>query len=496
MSSIFAFVLVRAIFLLLFVLHCRVVFVVKCLFSQVRGVVLSNRYKSATFDCDILIGMTDRNFSYDPSWMRSELSELLREASFAASIGTSESIHSLTRLESDMGIWEKDLEVMDSLFTYASITRVGLGRSLLTPLARMLSRREMREVSASLKPATRIATAKRMAHIASLAPSSTLSHQLQDERVFLDHQTSYSDWPKVNDRDITPLEIALGSSSEYAVSLTAYQWEAVAVIETVRAAGRVVGKRDADTLANQFQLMILAYGGVETAQIDDDSGLQDVRLGRLVTDDSLLRGGFIRAAIDGTVFDLEPFSRLDTLVRPSGRGWWPLSGPDQMLAVTILAAWIRMSRLGVRLSSFETLESWRGFFDGRRYGNDPSLVGQGWMLSLTEAWEVAKRYRFFPHWHDRREPPWLAERGGTPLVFVGIAAKLLDEAVRSLSVLDKIPDDFNFPDDDSVESVEGFRRLDSDPSPDRNLLELRRLRDRIILEPIGSAYELTLVDKL
>jgi hypothetical protein len=48
-----------------------------------------------------------------------------------------------------MGIWEKDLEVMDSLFTYASITRVGLaGRSLLTPLARMLSRREMREVSA------------------------------------------------------------------------------------------------------------------------------------------------------------------------------------------------------------------------------------------------------------------------------------------------------------------------------------------------------------
>ncbi len=76
-------------------------------------------------------------------------SELLRRASFAASIGTSESLRSLTRLESDMGIWEKDLEVMDSLFTYASITRVGLaGRSLLTPLARMLSRREMREVSA------------------------------------------------------------------------------------------------------------------------------------------------------------------------------------------------------------------------------------------------------------------------------------------------------------------------------------------------------------
>lgn len=439
--------------------------------------------------------MTDRDFSNDPSRMRSELSELLREASFAASIGTKESIRSLTRLESDVEIWEKDLEVMDSLFTYSSITRVGLGRSLLAPLARALSRREMREVSASLKPAARTATAKRMAHAGSLAPSATLGDPLRTEQVFLDHRTSHANWPKVNDRDLTPLEIALSKTTDYAVSLSAYQWEAVAIIETVRAAGRAVGKRDADTLANQFQLMILAYGGVETAQIDDDSGLQDVRLARLISDDSLLRGGFIRAALDGSVFDLEPFSRLDNLVLASGRGWWPLSGPDQMLAVTILAAWIRMSRLGVRLSSFENLDSWRGFFDGRRYGSDLNLVGQGWLVPLAEAWEVADRYSFFPYWGEKAEPPWLAERGGCPLIFVGIAAKLLDEAVRSLSVLDKIPEDFDFPDDDSEESVEGFRHLDSDPGPDRNLLELRRLRDRIISAPIGSAYELALVDR-
>lgn len=438
-------------------------------------------------------GMTNRDFSYDPSRMRSELSELLREVSFAASIGSHESIRSLTRLESDVEIWEKDLEVMDSLFTYASITRVGLGRSLLAPLARVLSRREMREVTASLKPASRTATNKRVAHANSLAPSSTLYDPHRTDRVFLDHQASHANWPKVSDRDLTPLEIALGTSPDYAVSLSAYQWEAVGIIETVRAAGRVVGKRDADTLANQFQLMILAYGGVETAQIDNDSGLQDVRLGRLISNDSLLRGGFIQAALDGTVFNLEPFSRLDTLVRASGRGWWPLSGPDQMLAVTILAAWIRMSRLGVRLSSFETLDSWRGFFDGQRYGSDFNLVGQGWLLPPAEAWEVAKRYRFFPHWHEKSEPSWLAERGGTPLVFVGIAAKLLDEAVRSLSVLDKIPDDFDFPDDDSEESLAGFRHLDGDPTPDRNLLELRRLRDRLISTPTGSAYELALV---
>ena len=439
--------------------------------------------------------MTNRDFSYDPSRMRSELSELLREVSFAASIGTHESIRSLTRLESDVEIWEKDLEVMDSLFTYSSITRVGLGRSLLAPLARALSRREMREVTASLKPASRTATNKRSSHVASLAPSSTLCDPHRTDRAFLDHQTSHANWPKINDRDLTPLEIALSTSPDYAVSLSAYQWEAVAIIETVRAAGRVVGKRDADTLANQFQLMILAYGGVETAQIDDDSGLQNVRLGRLVSDDSLLRGGFVQAALEGTVFDLEPFSRLDTLVRASGRGWWPLSGPDQMLAVTILAAWIRMSRLGVRLSSFENLDSWRGFYDGQRYGSDFNLVGQGWLLPLPEALEVANRYRFFPYWHEKSEPPWLAERGGTPLIFVGIAAKLLDEAVRSLSVLDKIPDDFDFPDDDSEESVEEFRHIESDPGPDRNLLELRRLRDRIISAPIGSAYELALVER-
>lgn len=439
--------------------------------------------------------MTARDFSYDPSRMRRELSELLREASFAASIGTSESIRSLTRLESDVEIWEKDLEVMDSLFTYASITRVGLGRSLLAPLARVLSRREMREVTASLKPASRAATNKRKSHVASLAPSSTLCDPHRTDRAFLDHRTSHANWPKANGRDLTPLEIALGQSPDYAVSLTAYQWEAVAIIETVRAAGRVVGKRDADTLANQFQLMILAYGGAETAQIDDESGLQSVRLGRLISNDSLLRGGFVRAALEGTVFDLEPFSRLDTLVRASGRGWWPLSGPDQMLAVTILAAWIRMSRLGVRLSSFETLDSWRGFFDGQNYGYDFRLVGQGWLLPLEESLEVAKRYRFFPYWHEKSEPPWLAERGGSPLIFVGIAAKLLDEAVRSLLVLDKIPDDFCFPDDDSEESVEGFRHIESDPGPDRNLLELRRLRDRLISAPIGSAHEVSLVDR-
>lgn len=83
------------------------------------------------------------------------------------------------------------------------------------------------------------------------------------------------------------------------------------------------------------------------------------------------------------------------------------------------------------------------------------------------------------------------------MVFVGIAAKLLTEAIKSVSVLDKIPDDFTLPDDDSPETVAEFRGVDCslsfEPQPDRQLLELRRLRDRLISTPIGCAYELQLV---
>lgn len=439
--------------------------------------------------------MTERDFTYDPSRMRNELHEVLREASFAASIGSPESIRSLTRLESDVDIWERDLEVMDSLFTYSSITRLGLGKSLMAPVAKMLSRRELREVTASLKPTARVASAKRTAHSVGMALASDSEGS---ERVWFDHRTTQAYWPKRNDCDLTPLQVALSSSPCYAVSLSAYQWEAVGIIETVRAAGRVIGKRDADTLANQFQLMILAYGGTETAHIDHSSGLQEVKLHKIINNDSLVRGGFIQAALDGSVFDLEPFSALDGLVRPSGRGWWPLTGPDQMLAVTILAAWLRMSRLGVRLSSFETLEQWSLFFDGRRYGYVPELVGGAWLLDHDENLKAANRYTFFGSWSRDETPPWLAARGGSPMIFVGIAGKLLTEAIKTVSVLDKIPDEFSLPESDDQDSVEVFRESeisgDYDPQPDRQLLELRRLRDRLISSPVGCAYEVRLLN--
>ena len=439
--------------------------------------------------------MTERDFTYDPSRMRDELHEVLREASFAASIGSHESIRSLTRLESDVEIWERDLEVMDSLFTYSSITRLGLGKSLLAPVAKMLSRRELREVTASIKPATRVASAKRTAHSVGMARASDSG---TNERAWLDHRTPQAYWPKRNDSDLTPLQVALSTSPCYAVSLSAYQWEAVGIIETVRAAGRVIGKRDADTLANQFQLMILAYGGIETAHIDDISGLQEVKLRKLIDNDSLVRGGFIQSALDGTVFNLEPFSALESLVRPSGRGWWPLTGPDQMLAVTILAAWLRMSRFGVRLSAFETLEQWSLFFDGTHYGYVPELVGRAWLLNHEDNLLSSQRYTFFENWTNEIDPPWLCKRGGSPMIFVGIAGKLLTEAIRSVSVLDKIPDEFTLPESDDLASVEGFRESeitgDYDPQPDRQLLELRRLRDRLISAPSGCAYEVRLLD--
>lgn len=433
--------------------------------------------------------MNERDFASDPSRMRDELTEVLREASFAASIGSRESIRNLTRLESDIEIWERDTEIGDSLFTYSSLTRVGLGKSLLAPVAKFFSLRELRQLNASIKPATRQATQKRetFAHSLGSTPG-------RGERVWLDHRTSPSDWPCEDGVHLTPLEIALSTSAEYAVNLSAYQWEAVAVIEIVRAAGRVIGSRDPDALANQFQLMILGYGGTQTQAVGETG--YPLHLVNLIKDDHLARGALVRAAVEGTVSELEPFASLDRLEHTSSRGWWPLSGPDQMLAVTILAAWIRMSRLGVRLSSTETLEAWPQFFDGLRYGYVPELVGQGWLLDPDENRATSRRYTFFSSWDTSVDPPWMIERGGTPMIFVGIAAKLLNEAIHKVSVLDAIPDDFVLPDDDSPEEVNQFKKVDcSQRGPDRSLLELRRVRDRLSDSPMGCAYEVQLLDK-
>ena len=439
--------------------------------------------------------MKQRDFSSDPVQMRRELEGVLRGSSFAASIGSKESILSVTRLSSDVDIWEHDFAVGDSLYTYSSISRIGIGKSLFAPLAKMLSKRELRAVASTIKPLNRKASSSRRSFIRSMAHPSSLAESENHERIWLDRSSDAVLWPNSRGVDLTPLEIALSQTSPFTVTLSAYQWEAVAVIETVRAAGRVLGSRDADTLANQFMLLILAYGGVKATHLGVHKDFP-VKLDRLVNNDTLLRGAFINSALEGTVFDLDPYNRLDEIESASGRGMWPLTGPDQMLAITILAAWIRMSRLGVRLSSTETLESWETFFDGTSYGYDPNLVGQCWLLDLEESRKVSWRYTFFRNWDGEAAPPWLTARGGSPMIFVGIAAKLLSEAIETLSVLDAIPDEFAFPDDDSEEEIEKFTKAEeAECHPDRNLMELRRLRNRLSHSPMGCAYELQLVER-
>ena len=81
------------------------------------------------------------------------------------------------------------------------------------------------------------------------------------------------------------------------------------------------------------------------------------------------------------------------------------------------------------------------------------------------------------------------------MVFVGISARLLYEAVKKVGVLDKIPDDFVLPTYDKQEVVRGFNPFpeNEEPDPDRQLLELRRLSERISSSPVGSAYEVRLL---
>ena len=123
-------------------------------------------------------------------------------------------------------------------------------------------------------------------------------------------------------------------------------------------------------------------------------------------------------------------------------------------------------------------------------------VGQGWLLDPEENRATSRRYTFFSSWDTSVDPPWIKERGGTPMIFVGIAAKLLNEAIHKVSVLDAIPDDFVLPADDSPEEVAQFKKAKaSQRNPDRSLLELRRIRDRLADSPIGCAYEVQLIDK-
>lgn len=427
----------------------------------------------------------------DPDEVRAVARALLDEAGYASTLMDSSTAIVLSRVASDRDLWLEDNKAMESMCRYAVIDRTSVKDHPLAPIARWLARVKLRESLAGIKPETRRATQARHDMKSRISAS---------DRVWLDSDTPVSKWPKTaSGQAVTPLQIAVDSETEYAVSFNPYQFQAAGIIELVRASGKALGSCDGDALAERFQLMILAFGGIKASISDNEK----IDLTPLVASDELLTGGFLRAAVSGNFSTSEPYRSISTgyLKRASGGEWWPLSGPDQLLAINILAAWLRMSTLGVRLSSWETLAAWREFFDGTSYGVNDDLVGVSFILDDVDAQESMSRYQLHGEWASGQRVPWFEREGGSPVVFMGIAAELLYLATKACGILDFVSEDFIIP-----TSEEEFVALTASKSAVKNrlgqhhfgnykLIQLRRIHRLIVDNPQGCAKGVSLVSE-
>lgn len=378
----------------------------------------------------------------DPPAVREVAKELLGEVSFATALFEPATAVSLSRVPTDAELWKFDEEVSRALFAQHAAARVSISRSILAPILRKVARTRVRELMLSVVPESRDATRNR----AEIAASWNLQPL---------------DWSSEDTWELSPLEIALSSTQEPGVVLlTPDQYRACGIIEVVRAAGRVLGSCDGDSLADDFMRLIIA------ASDEDESVV------------SAVAGGFVDHAREET--------------RAVGK---KLDGPSQLLAVTILASWIRMSRLGVRLSSLDRLALWGEFFDGQVYGARTDLIGEAWDLSDEEQRATADRMDL--KGDKGYKIPWMEAPGGVPLVFVGIAAELLRLAINRCGILDQVSEGFSVSDPMDT----GQWEIPSAPGhvntqADRILVQLRDRHNYLVGQPIAKCRKLRLLKNL
>lgn len=372
-----------------------------------------------------------------PQEVRKVARDLLGEVSFAAALIEPSTAVTLCRNKSDADLWRFDESVGRAMFAQSAAARITVKRSLLAPLFRFVARRRVRELQVSVGPESRDATASR--------------------RVLAKQFPGLLDWDTDETWEESPLEIALSPRRDKSVMLTPDQYRACGVIELVRASGKVLGSCDGDALAIDFMNLIMDTSEGQLSAIHE------------------LDGGF-----------LEHATRQDRC-SPA-----PLSGPLQLLAVTILASWLRMSRLGVRMSSLDRFEIWGDFFDGQHYGAIEELVGEVWKTKPEEREEALSRMDITGPLKDTT--PWFETLGGSPLVFVGLATELVRLATNRCGILDEVSEGFSIPEagEGHLEPLPEHSDEPVNPSADRILVQLRDRHSYLVSHPLGCVRRIRL----
>lgn len=376
----------------------------------------------------------------NPANLKPSADRLLREASYAVALTDPETARSECRVESDAELHHDDERAGETIYTNALVDSLTIRDSLIAPIVRALAGRRSQSVKRNYAARSTEASRERLKLIAEVQESGR-------------HYVTFRTMPEASDGAnlvMSPL-VAHWTRSNQTMLLNPYQIQACGVIEVVRAAGRHIGNQSGDWLADQFMRLIIDLSGEGNWE---DGARQ----------------------IDGE------FLKMAERSEEVPEEWLPLTGRKQLLAVTVLAAWLRMSRLGVLLVSRDRLTRWGEFFDGTMYGVNIKWLGEVWDQKAKRQTdcEIAEPWRAHP------EPPCLAESDGSPVPVVGLAGELLKSAITTVQAVGMVPDDFVIEEE-----------TDLDPRYERSnrtLVHLKRVYREIAGSPIGSVISVSAPD--
>lgn len=363
--------------------------------------------------------------------------ELLHEAAFAATLTDPETARRECVVESDVQLSLDDEKAGETMFINAAVQGITAKDSLVAPIVKMLARRRSKRVRSNHWRRSKVASRKRLQYISSLQGS---------DQVFLSWRSKQRTFPMM---PVIDMHYAPGPRT---VSLNPYQIQACGVIELVRASGRVLGACDGDWLADQFMRMILDLSG----KGDWKDGAENIA------------GRFALTAERGEGYD---------------ENWSRLEGRDEMLAVTVLAGWLRMSRLGVLLASRDRMLMWEQFYDDTIYGADDDLLGEVWNVKARTRTE----YELASPWIAAPELPWVAKSDGSPVPVVGVAGEVFRRAIIAVQSLSLVPDDFELEAETKQEPCY--------EKSNRIVTQLKKTYREIAGSPIGSVVRVVAPDE-
>ena len=357
---------------------------------------------------------------------KTKASNLLSDVSFAAAFANPTSAAALCKSKSDVALWQKDGELVKPIHASAAISRLTWMDGPIALILKGAAWLQMREIERQLPLVEE--RASRIRRNLKLSLSSPVGCYAKSETQWLDVLTPRTAWPLREDgRPATPIDLSNYESLRESVMLTPYQLQAAGLIEFVRASGNSlkIHGQSGDYLADIFSSIIIAFSGV---QVPKRSGVVE----QVQSPVSWLETDFHNLVSGASISDEAQESLIDMQENLWTDGKY-LSGGYQHLAVTILSAWLRMARLGVRLSSRERLEDWQVFFDGINYGSCPKLLGEAWRMSEKEAHDTLMRYDRNERWLSENRAYWADGPGGVANVFVGMIADCLHAAIAALS---------------------------------------------------------------